>query len=110
MWYMCVLDYYVLCVLMIFLNVLLYFVRPLLSLASFVSLFFCLNGGREGGGAFFTMYVGGCGTSSFICHGREEGRRRLVDGKSLNEKRRALSYLLLKSDTQFVVVFCASCL
>lgn len=58
------------------------------------------------------MYVGGCGTSSFICHGKREGRRSSSGRREISERKNksggttsGCSYLLLKLDTQFVVVF-----
>jgi hypothetical protein len=34
------------------------------------------------------MYVGGCGTSSFICHGKREGRRSSSGRREISERKK----------------------
>lgn len=80
------------CVLMIFLNVLLYFVRLPLPGVFCVPFLFCLNGGRERGRrrgerVFSQCTLEGVARHLLFAMARGRGVGRLVDGgKSLNEK------------------------
>lgn len=84
------------CVLMIFLNVLLYFVRLPLPGVFCVPFLFCLNGGRERGRrrgerVFSQCTLEGVARHLLFAMARGRGVGRLVDGgKSLNAKKQVM--------------------